>query len=71
MNIKKYCKHEPEDFIEVERHVEWEDKDIFISIHAGLRQAAVVLSKEDAFQFFETILNELKKEKNGKVEKSV
>ena len=71
MKIKKHCSHEDDDFIEVERHVEWEDKDIFISIHAGLRQAAVVLSKEDAIKYFETILNELKKEKNGKVEKSV
>jgi hypothetical protein len=71
MNIKNHCKHEDDDFIEVERHVEWGDKDIFISIHAGLRQAAVVLSKEDAIKYFETILNELKKEKNGKVEKSV
>jgi hypothetical protein len=71
MNIKKHCKHEDDDFIEVESRMEYGDKDIFISIYAGLRQAAVVLSKEDAFQFFETILNELKKEKNGKVEKSV
>jgi hypothetical protein len=71
MNIKKHCKHEGDDFIEVRRHEEIGDKDIFISIHAGLRQAAVVLSREDAIKYFETILNELKKEKNGKVEKSV
>jgi hypothetical protein len=71
MNIKNHCKHENDDFIEVESHMEYGDKDIFISIHAGLRQTAVVLSKENAIKYFETILNELKKEKNGKLEKSV
>jgi len=71
MNIKKHCKHEDDDFIEVESRMEYGDKDIFISIHQGLRQTAVVLSREDAIKYFETILNELKKEKNGKVEKSV
>jgi len=71
MNIKKNCKHENDDFIEVESRMEYGDKDIFISIHQGLRQTAVVLSREDAIKYFETILNELKKEKNGKVEKSV
>jgi hypothetical protein len=65
MNIKKYCKHEDEDFIEVESRMEYGDKDIFISIHAGLRHTAIVLSREDAIKYFETILNELKKEKMG------